>query len=66
MMTEQFQRFHELTRSGINNGDEITVLAVDNFYNDPDGIREFTINNVNQAEKVFLMGGDVVLSDTLM
>ena len=47
MMTEQFQRFHELTRSGINNGDEITVLAVDNFYNDPDGIREFTINNFN-------------------
>ena len=45
---------------------DIEILELCKTNRKTESIFIFTINNVNQAEKVFLMGGDVVLSDTLM
>ena len=45
-MTEQFKQFHDIINSGINN-DSRTIIAVDNFYTDPDAVRDFSINNFN-------------------
>ena len=45
-MTEQFKQFHNIINSGINN-DSRTIIAVDNFYTDPDAVRDFSINNFN-------------------
>ena len=43
MIADMLIQFHSLTQSGINN-DERSLVVVDNFYKDPDGIRNYTIN----------------------
>jgi len=46
MIADMLLQFHSLTQSGINN-DERSLVVVDNFYKDPDGIRNYTINGFN-------------------
>jgi hypothetical protein len=46
MISELLLQYHSLTQSGINT-DERSLVVVDNFYKDPTGIRNYTINSFN-------------------